>query len=287
MVQSVNTWAGVAAKLLARPKWSPQRFNDGPFVIREEDVWFAPPANLGGRYYLEESFERAPAAARTMVTFSASVALAEMQAFVQANRNFEHVGTNNSNDDVTALETGGVRLETDGSANDIVSLQPITGSTTCTLPTKWAGAGVGGSIGAPKWATDNEIQWGCVVKTTTTITATTLFAGVKLTNTNVVATDDDQAFFRAQAGEWVLVTSVGGTDVTSGSGITLAASTLYDLRISVDSDRIPSYYINSQLVGVGAALTTGVTLMPVVGVHAGGGATKSIQVHKMWISQTI
>lgn len=287
MVQSVNTWAGVAPKLLARPKWSPQRFHDGPFVIREEDVWFAPPANLGGRYYLEESFERAPAAARTMVTFTASVALAEMQAFIQKNRDFEHVGTNNSDDDVTVLATGGIRLETDGGGADIVAIQPITGSTGCTNPTKWIGAGIGAALGTPNWSTDNEIQWGCVVKTTTTISATTLWAGLKLTATNVIATDDDQAFFRAQAGVWDIVTSVGGTDVTAGSGISLAASTQYDLRISVDSDRIPSYYINNKLVGVGAALTTAVNLFPVIGVYAGAAAAKSLQIHKQWISQTI
>ena len=98
-----------------------------------------------------------------------------------------------------------------------------------------------------------------------------LWAGLKLTNTPVIATDDDQAFFRFapadNSGKWAAVNSIGGTDDAADSGVTVAASTVYHLAISISAARVATFYINGVLVETTAALTDAVDLIPFIGVQ--------------------
>ena len=43
---------------------------------------------------------------------------------------------------------------------------------------------------------------------------------------------------------WYFIQSVNGTDYLTNTGVTVEASTNYHFRISIDSDRKPSIFIN-------------------------------------------
>jgi hypothetical protein len=113
---------------------------------------------------------------------------------------------------------------------------------------------------------------------------------LKLTNTEAVATDDDQAFFRFDSTDdttWKCVSSVAGTDTSADSGLTVAANTTYHLRIEIDSDRKAHFFINDDEVAISAALTNDVDLIPYVGVQGDTTAAKTIHLAKQKISRII
>jgi len=113
-----------------------------------------------------------------------------------------------------------------------------------------------------------------------------IWAGLKLTNTSTVATDDDQVFFRFDTvvANWEAVDSIADSDTETDTGIAVAASTNYHLKISVDSDRKASFYINNLLVHKTAALTNDIDLIPYVGVQ---GDAKTLTLVKEKISRII
>ena len=63
----------------------------------------------------------------------------------------------------------------------------------------------------------------------------------------------------------------------------MVASTFYHLRITMDSSRVPRYYINGVLVETGSALTNTLdTLIPYIGVQASGAAeVKNFDVYEI------
>lgn len=63
---------------------------------------------------------------------------------------------------------------------------------------------------------------------------------------------------------WSYQVNAAAGDVTTTA---IAASTGYHIKISVDSSRIPTFYINNVLVATGAALTDATTVYPVIGVR--------------------
>lgn len=280
-----SRWADVRSLLGRRPKTPSQEFNNRAFVVRPEADMYCPAPNFADRLHMEERFMLKPFVQRTCVTFSASVALAEMQAYVQANKSFAAAGTNVSNDDVTFNSEGGLRLETDGAAADCVYFEPIAASTGCAAPSAW---------GNTNWGSENELWWGGTIATTSTISATTLWAGLKLTYTHVVATDADQAFFRfsnAQGTKWNYAFSVSGTDYTGSIGPAVAASKIYHLKIIIDSSRKPTFIVQTGATmyqhSATTALTTGKNFTPYIGVYGGAGAAKSCKVYGMWMSRNI
>ncbi len=198
-----------------------------------------------------------------------------VEAARAASQDFEILGTNASDDDVTFSATvAGVQLQTDGADNDQVIVLPHLD----TSATAWTGI---------KWGTENQTEWECIIRTDASVAALTIWAGLKLTNTSVVATDDDQVFFRfdAAVANWEATTSIGGTDTETDSGVAVAANTVYKLRITINSSRIAKFYINNVLVHTTAALTNDVDLIPYVGVHANTGAAKTIHLVKQRISR--
>lgn len=189
---------------------------------------------------------------------------------------FEVLGTNAVSGSTAINAEGGVTLTTAGASGDQVIVAPHLDAS----QTAWS---------AVTWGTDKATAWECRIRTGAAITDCVIWAGLKLTNTSVVATDNDQAFFRyapaTNSGKFQAVYSIGGTDVSADTGVTVAVSTAYHLRIEIDASRVPRFYINGVLVATGTALTNTTDLIPYVGVEASAAAAKTLVVQGQAISR--
>ena len=194
-----------------------------------------------------------------------------------ADPDFEILGTNATSALCTYAAEGGLTLTTAGADGDGMILLPHLDAN----QSPWA---------QWTWGTDQETCWECVVKTGAAITNSIIWAGLKLTNTDVVATDANQVFFRYEnainAGEWQAVYSIADTDVSGDSNIAVAVSTQYKLQIAIDSSRIATMYINGTLVATSTALTTAVDFIPYIAVEADGAAeAKALTIYGQRISR--
>jgi hypothetical protein len=201
---------------------------------------------------------------------------AEIALMNVTNTDFEILGTNASSDDVTYDADGGILFTTDGADGDGIILLPhLTAG-----QSPWSGT---------TWGTENDVIWECSIRTGAAITNSIIWAGLKLTNTDVIATDDDQAYFRYEnginSGKWQTVDSATDVDNAQDSGVTVAVSTVYHLKIVVIS-LIPYYYINGVLVATGDALTTAIDLIPYIAIEADGAAeAKTLTIRGQAISR--
>jgi len=221
---------------------------------------------LRNRHVLEERFLRPPKINADILNASEAVRMI-------ANPDFEILGTNATSDDSTLIDGGGVKIETDGADGDGVII----------LPHLDAGQS---SWTATKWNTNDEISFETLIRTTSAVLASQIiWAGFKLTNTDVIATDADQTYFRFEddvaSGSWQVTDSNTGVDNTQTVSTSLIAAvalaTDYWLRIQVDGNRVPRYYINGYHVATGNALKADVDLIPYIAVRAAGAAAvKSI-----------
>jgi hypothetical protein len=237
---------------------------------------------FSNRFFLEERFKQKPALNAVLDTTGASSSAA-LIAYTIANKDFEVLGTNMTTALATFADGGGITLTTATGNNDQAIVTPHLD----TNQSSWAAA---------KWNTEDEISFETVIKTGAAITVAAIWAGFKLTNTSVTATDDDQAFFRysaaAQAGGtaavWECCNSNTGTDQIQSSGITVAISTSYHLLIRVGTDRVPKYYIDRKLVATGNALKADTDLIPYIGVQVvSGGVAKAITVRALRCAKTL
>ena len=236
------------------------------------------------RYYLEEFFERRPG-------LNADIQNSAEGTRMIVNPNFEVLGTNASSDDVEFSSTeGGIQLQTDTTDNDQVIILPHLD----TNQTAWTGI---------KWGTENQVEWQCAIRTGASIDDISILAGLKLTNTGDYATDADQAYFlyASDDDQGALTTnanlhfiySVAGTDYITDLGIAVAASTIYKLRIVIDSNRQAAVFVNGVQYGLATtvvaggttqsssttlsnALTNDIDLIPYVAVQAHTGSAKQI-----------
>ena len=208
---------------------------------------------------------------------------------------------------VPALSTrnataAGITLTTAGADQDQAIVLPHLDSN----QTAWTGT---------KWGTENQTIWECSLNTNA-IDNQKLWAGLKLTNDQLIATDADQAFFKFQTdatnsesfddfAKWHFVHSIGGTDYISQLPITVAANTPYHFKIEIDSDRKLSIFVDGQQYNItstsgstgGTAVTTGTTksaaltddvdFIPYIGIEAGAAAAEAVDVHSQCISRTI
>lgn len=105
------------------------------------------------------------------------------------------------------------------------------------------------------------------------------------------ATDADQVKFTYLQGtdtNWQLSLSVGNSDSSQDTGVPVVASTVYHFALHIGRDRICRAYINGRLVAVTAALTTGIDLLPTVGVQAGTAtAAAKIYVRELAIAREL
>jgi len=261
------------------------------------------------RYYLSESWKKRPALNAVLNTaFSDADATAAANTAIRlaekvANKDFEILGTNMT----TALVTfdsdrAGIIITTAGADQDQAIIAPHLD----TNQTSWTSVG---------WGTENQVEWECAISTNA-IDNQKWWAGLKLTNDQLVATDANQAFFKFQTDatnseaftDYTLlhfVHSIAGTDYISALPITVAANTLYRLKITIDSNRKASIFVNGIQYNVtttsgstgGTAVTTGTTptaaltndinLIPYIGIEAGDGAAEALDVHHQAISRLI
>ena len=222
-----------------------------------------------GLYYLNADID--PSGADTYNTAAAV-------KYLQADRHFELLGSNHSIDDITLHPEGGIKLETDGGGTDSLIILPHLETTN--NKNIWA---------QTTWGTDQETRWEIAMKTGSAITAQVLWFGLKLTNTSVTATDNDQAFFRfapaVASGVWQANTSVGGTDTETATSVTVAVDTVYRLAIQIDAARVPHYYINGDNVANGPAMTDATDLIPYAGILESGAAAKHYYLREIAMSR--
>jgi hypothetical protein len=252
------------------------------------------------RYYLEEFFTQRP-------VINVDLNSATEATRVVANRNFEVEGTNMASSNCTFdTERGGVKIQTAGVDQDQAIIIPHTD----TNQTAWNNI---------KWYPNKQTEWECSLTTGSSIDNIKIWAGLKLTSDQLLATDDDQAYFKFQTdsdnsevfttfANLHFVYSVGGTDYISDLGIAVTANTTYHLRIKIvkiDSDYKASVFVNGTqysltstagstggtTTGIGTtkglALTAAAALKPYIGVEAGDAAQKDIIAHYQAINRLV
>lgn len=246
-------------------------YTNGPYEWDQAVVMQKPVVDSYKRYTLEENFSLLP---RLNGTVDQVYTVEEARA---ANKHFELLGTNAADANVTFASTvGGASLVTAGANNDQMIVLPHLDTKT----TAWSGV---------NWGTENQVIWEAVIRTSA-ITLCTIWAGLKLTNTSVIATDDDQVMFRYAAASdtyWNMIDSIGGTDTATVSDVEVAANTNYYFRIEIDSERKAHFFINNKEKYVSGALTNDVDLIPYVGIHANTGAAKTLNLVKEKISRIV
>lgn len=197
---------------------------------------------------------------------------------ITADRNFEILGGNATTDDALVNAEGGITMSTSGADGDACILVPHLDAN----QSAW---------NLVTWGTDKEVEWECWINSGANITDAIIWAGLKLTNTPVKATDADQVYFRFEddvnSGKWETVFSIGGTDTVADAGIAaVVVSTQYHLKITIDTLRIARMYINDVLVATSTALTDVIDFKPYIGVEAdGAAAVKTLDIYGQAISR--
>ena len=250
------------------------------------------------RVYLDEWFLQRPGLNANID----QVSTVEVQRAL--NRNWEALGTNMTTALCTFAGTsGGVKATTAGADQDQAIITPHLD----TAATAWAGC---------LWGTENEVHWETSIQLPA-IDNQNVWAGLKLTNVPELATDADQAYFNFltdadNSGQSFtdftklhFVYSVNGTDYISQLPITVAADTVYHLKLEIDSDRKIAIFVNgiqynftstSGSTG-GTAVTTGTTksgalkndvdLIPYNGIEANAGAAEALITHYICMSRNV
>ena len=263
----------------------------------EQDRTLGTTAKDARRVYLDEWFLQRPG-------LNANIDQASTVEVQRAlNRNWEALGTNMTTALCTFATTGGgVLATTAGADQDQSILTPHLD----TAATAWA---------STLWGTENSVHFETSIMLPA-IDNQKVWAGLKLTNDQLVATDDNQMFFKFQTDATVsevftdytvlhFVHSIAGTDYISALPITVAANTPYHLKIEVDSDRKAAIFVNGIQYNVtttsgstgGTAVTTGTTktaalsndvdLIPYVGIEAGAAAAEAVNVHYVACSRNV
>ena len=260
------------------------------------------------RYYLYESFAKKPGLNAVAIIDPDANSASDLAAYTIVNKDFETLGTNYT----TALTTypgtqAGILMTTATADQDQAILLPHLD----TNQSAWAKV---------LWGTENQVEWECSINLAATDNQK-VWAGLKLTNDQLIATDDDQIFFKyatdATNGEsltsttnWHVVHSIAGTDYISRLPISFAADTPYHLKIVIDSDRKATVFVNGiqynltstsgstggtavtavqpgKAVVKSAALTNDVNLIPYIGIENGDAAAAVLNVHYTAISRHV
>ena len=256
------------------------------------------------RWYVEEWFNRRPGINANLD----QAATTEVQRTL--NYDWEALGTNMTSALVTfGATTGGILATTAGADQDQAIICPHLdddGTADTGAITGWSGV---------QWGTENETHWETSIMLPA-IDNQKVWAGLKLTNDQLVATDANQAFFKFQTDatnseaftdftKLHFVHSIGGTDYISQLPITVAANTPYHLKIKIDSDRKASIFVNGIQYNVtttagstgGTAVTTGTTptaaltddvdFIPYNGIEAGAAAAEALNTHFIAMSRLV
>ena len=260
------------------------------------------------RFYLEEYFHQRPGLNAVNIIDPDADSASDLAITQAANKNFETLGTNYTTALTTFASTSaGILMTTATADQDQAILLPHLD----TNQTAWSGT---------KWGTENQVEWECSIQIAQTDNEK-VWAGLKLTNDQLVATDANQMFFKYQTdatnseafttfAKWHFVHSIAGTDYISVLPITVAINTPYHFKIEVDSDRKATIFVNGiqynvtttagstggtavtavqpgKAVTKTAALTDDIDLIPYVGIEAGDGAAEAVNVHYVACSRNV
>ena len=240
------------------------------------------------RYYLEEYFAQLPGINADLVNTTETTAQ-------PVNKNFEILGTSGTSALATRSTTRAAMTITTAATDET---QMIVAPHLDAKQTAWTSV---------LWGTENQVEWECSVTTAANIADVKIWAGLKLTNDQLNTTDDDQAFFKFQTDatnsetftDFTLLHfcySLAGTEYVSALPITVAASTNYHLKIKFDSNRQMAIFVNGVQYsvtgtagtagtavaagsGLSLAMTDNVDLIPYIGIEAGTGTAKALDVH--------
>ena len=249
------------------------------------------------RFYLDEWFLQRPGLNANID----QVSTVEVQRAL--NRNWEALGTNMTTALCTFNSTSaGIVATTAGADQDQAIITPHLD----TAATAWASC---------LWGTENQVHFETSIALPA-IDNQKAYAGLKLTNDQLIATDANQAYFKFQTDatnsesfddftKLHFVHSIGGTDHISVLPITVAANTIYHLKIEIDSSRQMSIFVDGIQYNItstsgstgGTAVTTGTTksaamtddidLIPYIGIEAGAAAAEAIHIHYVKMSRII
>ena len=286
----------------------PLRSENGVQLVSKESTGIVHNRTLGTaakdarRVYFEEWFLQRPGINADID----QVSTVEVQRAL--NRNWEALGTNMTTALCTfATTSGGVLATTAGADQDQAILTPHLD----TAATAWAGT---------LWGTENQVHFATSIMLPA-LDNQKVWAGLKLTNDQLIATDANQAYFKYQTDAtnseafddyavWHFVHSIGGTDYITALPITVAANTPYHLKIEIDSSRKATIFVNGIQYNVAntagstggttatavqpsalpvktAALTDDVDLIPYVGIEAGAAAAEAVNVHYVCCSRNV
>lgn len=201
----------------------------------------------------------------TAATGAGTVKLVPTSRITDNTNAFDVVGTNAATGTIAISPGGGVLLTTDTADQDQMILSPTRGPWVTTT-----------------WGTSDRVIFETNISIDD-ITDVTIWAGLKLLNDNVVATDDDQAFVRFEAGVgsgfFQFITSSSGTDVTTTTTLAPIADTDHHIKIVINENLDAMLFINGVLL---ARLVDGVdastALLPFVGVENGTTAARALTV---------
>ena len=286
----------------------PLRSENGVQLVSKESTGIVHKRTLGTaakdarRVYFDEWFLQRPGINADID----QVSTVEVQRAL--NRNWEALGTNMTTALCTfATTSGGVLATTAGADQDQAILTPHLD----TAATAWAGT---------LWGTENQVHFETSIMLPA-LDNQKVWAGLKLTNDQLIATDANQAYFKYQTDAtnseafddyavWHFVHSIGGTDYITALPITVAANTPYHLKIEIDSSRKATIFVNGIQYNVAntagstggttatavqpsalpvktAALTDDVDLIPYVGIEAGAAAAEAVNVHYVCCSRNV
>lgn len=250
------------------------------------------------RYYLEEFFKQRPAINEDIdQAYTVEVARS-------ANKDFEVIGTNMT----TALCT----FDVDGHAGIKISTATADEDQAIIAPHLDVGQSAWTGV---KWGTKNQIEWECAISLPA-LDNQKVWAGLKLTMDQLIATDADQLFFKYQTvstnsetfadyNKLHFIHSIGGTDYISQLPITIKKDEVYKLRITIDSSRFLRIFVNGKQYNItttpgstggtavttgttpSTALTDGVNLIPYIGIETGAASSESLNVYYQKISRVL
>jgi len=201
--------------------------------------------------------------------------------YVTPNQNFVLSGVSGGSSQVSDVagrssSFAGVKISTTATDNDRVVISPRDGNTE--IPSNfdssaWASVGFG---------TENKTEFTAAISTSGTITSTSIWSGLKLTEVGTYTTDANQAYFLYAVdddqgalttnGNLHFVYSIANVDYVTDLGIVVATNTVYKLKIVFDENRQISISVNNRSYG----LTTTPTLTTAGGLTQSVATTKSL-----------
>jgi hypothetical protein len=267
------------------------------------------------RYYLEEWFKQRPAIGASSVsvlntTFpdedartvnNNAIRLAEKLA----NRDFEVMGTNmttelcifNTSDPGIVIQTNTVHQD---QAIIAPHLEPNQSSWTST-----------------KWNPEKQLEWECAIHLPS-ITGIKIWAGLKQTFDQLLTEDDHQLFFKFQTDsvnsevfkdftKLHFIHSISGVHYVSELPITIDVDTVYNLRITIDSNKLARIFVNgiqynithdigsspygSTVINgdIPSTELSGLNLIPYIGIENGNslGTSKLLNVYYQKMSRSL